>query len=284
MTPSLLALVNMISDGANNKHQNQLANISTTPAALTLSQLLVFNSVKHACSVESTSVRHSRERETPFPLYLTLKIHAVTRSRGLIDTLFSLEMCVSYDRLLQLTADIANGVCKRFNMEVVCPPKLHQGLFTTVAVDNKTGLRRLRILFMALVSITLMQHPSHTNGTADSFIRARHVTKTRHAHQVTASTLHALLKQAYSKDYTPDDGNTTQPDDEVFEEWCTQRATASVYFDYWLKTLLLEVLLLVYIRSLRERKFELYVQSLTQIIPWMFALDHKTKEPLGGSL
>ena len=116
-----------------------------------------------------------------------------------------------------------------------------------------------------------MQHPSHTNGTADAFIRDSHVTKTRHAHQVTAATLHALLKQAYSKDCTPDDGITTQPDDGVFEEWCTQRAKASVYFDYWLKTLSLEVLLLVYIRSLRERNFELYVQSLTQIIPWMFA-------------
>ena len=128
VTTSLLALVSMILDGANIKHQTQLANISTTPAALTLSQLLVFNSVKHARSAESTSVRHSRERETPFPLYLTLKIHAVTRSRGLIDTLFSLGMCVSYARLLQLIADIANGVCKRFNMEVVCPPKLPQGL------------------------------------------------------------------------------------------------------------------------------------------------------------
>ena len=53
--------------------------------------------------------------------------------------------------------------------------------------------------------------PSHTNGTADSFVRYSHVTKTRHAHQVSAATLHTLLKQAYSKDCTPDDGNTTQP-------------------------------------------------------------------------
>ena len=37
VTPSLLALVNMILDGANVKHQTQLANTSTTPAALTLS-------------------------------------------------------------------------------------------------------------------------------------------------------------------------------------------------------------------------------------------------------
>ncbi|KAG0726780.1 hypothetical protein GWK47_004188 [Chionoecetes opilio] len=112
----------MILDGANIKHQTKLANTSTTTAALTVSQLLVFNRVKHARSVESTLVRHNRERETPLPLYLSLKIHAVTRSRGLIDTLFSLGMCVSYDRLLQPTADIANGVCQRFNMEKSCLP------------------------------------------------------------------------------------------------------------------------------------------------------------------
>ncbi len=32
--------------------------------------------------------------------------------------------------------------------------------------------------------------------------------------------------------------------------------------------------MLRYIRSLREGNFQLYVESLTQIIPWMFALDH----------
>ena len=70
----------------------------------------------------------------------------------------------------------------------------------------------------------LIQANITSSGTADSFIRASHVTKTRHAHRVTAATLHTLLKQAYSEDFTPNDGNTTQPDDEVFEEWCTQRA------------------------------------------------------------
>ena len=94
----------------------------------------------------------------------------------------------------------------------------------------------------------LVQANIASSGTADSFIRASHVTKNRHAHQVTAATLHTLLKQAYSEDFTPNDGNTTQPDDEVFEEWRTQRAKASVHFDYWLKTVSLEVLLLVYIR------------------------------------
>ena len=56
--------------------------------------------------------------------------------------------------------------------------------------------------------------------------------------------------------------------------WCLQRAKVIVHFDYCLKTLPLELLLLRYIRSLREGNFELYVESLTQIMPWVFALDH----------
>ena len=100
--------------GANIKHQTELVHTkTTTKAALTISQLLVFNTVKHARNTESSSsVRHTKSRETPLPIFLSLKIHAVTRSRGLVDTLFNLGLCVSYDRLLQITADIANGVCQ----------------------------------------------------------------------------------------------------------------------------------------------------------------------------
>jgi len=122
VAPSLLALVNMILDGANIKHQTQLVETTTTTAALTISQLLTFNSVKHTRKESSGSIRHNRSRETPLPLYISMKIHAATRSRGLVDTLHSLGICVSYDRLLQLTSDIADGVCQCFTMiDAVCP-------------------------------------------------------------------------------------------------------------------------------------------------------------------
>ena len=120
--PSLLALVNMILDGSNIKHQTGLAETTTTSAALAISQLFVFNSVKHARKESTGSVRHNHSRETPLPLYLSMKIHAATRSRGLVDTLHSFGLCVSYDRLLQLSSDISNGVCQRFLIEdAVCP-------------------------------------------------------------------------------------------------------------------------------------------------------------------
>ena len=60
----------------------------------------------------------------------------------------------------------------------------------------------------------------------------------------------------------------------TFEEWCTQRAEESMHSNCWLKTLSLELLLLRYIRSIREANFQLYMESLTQIMPWMFAFDH----------
>ena len=135
---SLLALVNMIQDGSKIKHQTQLASNAFTTAALSVSQLVVFNSVKQSRnSKSSVNVRHDRDHETPLPLYLGLKVHVVTRSKTLVDTLFHLGLCISYDRVLQIQSNIANDVCQRYEIEkVVCPPNMRGGLFTIAAVDN----------------------------------------------------------------------------------------------------------------------------------------------------
>lgn len=100
----------------------------------------------------------------------------------------------------------------------------------------------------------LIQANVASSGTADSFISASHVTKTRHAHQVTAASCH--LHQAYTEQCPPNKDEIT------------------VSFEQWLTVLSLEIMLLVYVRSLREGNFDLYVQSLSHIMPWMFALDH----------
>ena len=113
----------------------------------------------------------------------------------------------------------------------------------------------------------LVQANVASPGTADSFVKASHITKTRHAHQVTSASLYALLQNAYVT-------STESADSVPFEEWCVQRASDSAQFDYWLKTLSLEILLLLYVRSIREGDFQLYIESLTKLMPWMFALDH----------
>ena len=118
----------------------------------------------------------------------------------------------------------------------------------------------------------LVQANIASTSTADSLVKASHVTKTRHARQVTAASVHTLLHRAYTE-YTSE---ATVAGSEVLslEKWCEERAQESVQFSYWLKTLSLEITLLLFIRSLREGNFQLYVESLTQIVHWMFALDH----------
>ena len=132
-----------------------------------------------------------------------------------------------------------------------------------------------------------MQVEIASSGTADSFIKATHVTKIRHAHEVAAACLYALIQRAYT-DYSTSVGpNQNEADEEValsfqewcsmrankcvhfdywiktlsFQEWCSMRANKCVHFDYWIKTLLLELLLLVYIRSIRKGNFDMYVES-----------------------
>lgn len=66
--PNLLALIAMILEGPSIKSQTHRHKI---PAALTISQLLIFNSVKHKRRVDpviNTDYRRSHTQETPLPV------------------------------------------------------------------------------------------------------------------------------------------------------------------------------------------------------------------------
>ena len=125
---SLLGLLRMIHEGPNIKDLNPQSN-----NALAISQLIAFNTIKR----KQTHERHTRSSETPLSIYLGLLLHAYTRKKDLVDKLSHLGLCISYDRVLRLSADLANSICRRFEQEqVVCPPKPRTNLFTTAAVDN----------------------------------------------------------------------------------------------------------------------------------------------------
>ena len=130
----LYSLVNMILHGPNIQKQ---AGNKSTQATLTISQLLQFNSYITNRTGNSHHDRHNRYRETPLPIYLGLSIHARTRKRELVDDFFKLDLSVSYDRILSISTDIGNAICRKFRGEnLVCPVKLRKGIFTTSAVDN----------------------------------------------------------------------------------------------------------------------------------------------------
>ena len=133
---SLLSLVNMIINGSNIKDQS--SNACMSQSVLTIAQLLVFNCFKRRRDFNKTpGTFHSKDRETPLPLYVGLKVHALTRKRQLIDALFTLGLSDSYDRIMDIVSALGNNICDYYHQTgVVCPPQLQEGFFVTAAADN----------------------------------------------------------------------------------------------------------------------------------------------------
>ena len=69
-----------------------------------------------------------------------------------------------------------------------------------------------------------------TQGIAESFLTASHVTRTRRAHQVTAASLHILKKKAYSA-YNDKHEETEQS--LTFEDWENTMEKKSPHFLFW---------------------------------------------------
>lgn len=130
---SLLQFVCMVEHGANIKSQ---LSSSARKSDLAMAQLLQFNCsdrVKEGASVH----RHSKKRETPLAVYIGLSIYSKTRKRQLIELLHDNGMCISYDRVLEITSQLGEAVVNQYVEEgVVCSPILMKNLFTLAAVDN----------------------------------------------------------------------------------------------------------------------------------------------------
>ncbi len=109
-----------------------------------------------------------------------------------------------------------------------------------------------------------------SEGRAADLQKGSHTSRGQWAHQVTAAALFVLLHRSYAE------YEVNTPDDEQlhYEEGCKQMASDHPQFDYWYKVWLLELLFLQFLRSQRQQRFIPYVESLGNIIPWMFALDH----------
>ena len=162
---SVLALVSMIIEGPSIKKDNKEIEEEdqAITAALTISQLLSFNSCKQGRA--GKTVRHRRERECPLPVYTALKIHGETRKRSLVEVMHKLGLCISYDRVMDISTDLANSVTAQFEKEgVVCPPKLRKDVFTTAAIDNidhNPSSTTASDSFHG-TAISLVQHPTAT--------------------------------------------------------------------------------------------------------------------------
>ena len=158
----LLQFVCMIEHGADIKSQLRFG-ASTTDLAL--AQLLQYNCLAKA-KEGAASQRHSKERETPFPVYIGLSVYNKTRKRHLVELLHNNGISISYDRVLEISAQLGDAVVCRYVEEgVVCPPKLRKGLFCTAAMDNidhNPSSTSATTSFHG-TSISIFQHPTSEN-------------------------------------------------------------------------------------------------------------------------
>ena len=128
---TLKSLVSLILSGPNLKDQDK----KESQACLTISQLIFFNVKKRSDS--PAKPRHTLAREPPLPLYIGLNIHQLTRSKKIVQQLYKMGICISYDRVIEIEDEIATSICERFTEEgVVAPACLRKGLFTVSALDN----------------------------------------------------------------------------------------------------------------------------------------------------
>ena len=105
-----------------------------------------------------------------------------------------------------------------------------------------------------------------SSGTADSFLKASHLTRTTHAHQLSVLALSMLQHDAFMQTEGPHDESNK-------ETWRQAMVAKSPTFQYWDTIIKMEILGLIFVRAHREMNFPLYVESLKALVPWFFVLD-----------
>ena len=105
-------------------------------AALTISQLMIFNSTIRTRKTSSQAF-HTTMREPPVAVYLRQLLHSQTRKLDLVRKLSHLGLSISPDHLLDISTKMGNKAIEVFQKEdVVSPLNLRRDLFTTAATDN----------------------------------------------------------------------------------------------------------------------------------------------------
>ena len=161
--PKLLQFICNIEHGADIK-SNLTHGVFKSDIAI--AQLLQYNCYSK-CKDGAATHRHSKDRETPFAVYIGMVVHAKTRKRQLIDILHENGISISYDRVLEVSALLGESVVNQYVVDgVVCPPILRKGLFTTSAIDNIDHNPTATTANTSChgKSVSMFQHPTLNNS------------------------------------------------------------------------------------------------------------------------
>ena len=134
-----------------------------------LTQIILYNHRIQGRRRESSEERHQQhnaDKESPFLLYIDLKVFLATRSREIIDILHAQGLCVSYQRILRITQGLGEALLQIFhddNAEVL--RILRTGLFTVAAKYkiDKNSRCTISKSHYHVISMSLFQFPSSSN-------------------------------------------------------------------------------------------------------------------------
>ena len=88
-----------------------------------------------------------------------MSIDAKTRKKTLVQMLHEHGLSISYDRVSEISAQMGDAAVNKYvEDQVVCPPGLRRGLFTTTAMDNIDILQQLRLSMGPAFLFSSTQH------------------------------------------------------------------------------------------------------------------------------
>ena len=158
----LLTLISMLIDGVG------IENQEFSQEARTISQLVTYNFRNKQISMNDTR-RHLKRLETPLPTFIALKPYATVRSRKLIDSLFSLGICLPYNRVLEMTKDIGIKELQKYKINgCFIPNNVKLNTHTVIAKDN-IDLNAQSTIIKSLfhgISMSALQFPTFLNPGA----------------------------------------------------------------------------------------------------------------------
>ena len=103
---------------------------------LSIAQTIQYNAVKRRSKNGNAVARHARNKETPWPLYVGIKLRLQT-TKSMLDMMHAGGQSISYDRMNTLSTDIANSVITVWNeLGVVVPSQAVHSVFSTMRFDN----------------------------------------------------------------------------------------------------------------------------------------------------
>ena len=92
-----------------------------------------------------------------------MSIYAKTRKKKLVQMLHEHGLSISYDRVLEISAQMGDAAVNKYVEDQICPPGLRRGLFTTTAMDNIDNNPSATTATTSFhrTSISVFRHPTH---------------------------------------------------------------------------------------------------------------------------